>query len=168
MNKLLKTFSIILLIFNVGGCGTGSNNQEKIFNDNKRLMDSGDSYTFSSKTGKITEDHAEIKFSGFSGVYTVWSITSDADVTTKININGNAKDDKFKIIQVNEYKELITLWNGEGATELTISIPKGSSAIKWAGKHASGKVMMELETKSEMKIASQKDLFEGDEFFKKD
>ncbi|MFF2017416.1 hypothetical protein [Paenibacillus sp. NPDC058177] len=166
MNKLLKSFSIILLIFIVGGCGIGSNTQETIFNDNQRLMDSGDSYTFGSKTGKITEDHAEIKFSGFSGVYTVWSIMSDADVTTKINISGNAKNDKFKIIQVNENKELITLWKGEGATELTVSIPKGGSSIKWAGKHASGKVVMQLETNSEMRVASQKDLFEGDEFFK--
>lgn len=157
---------MVLLMLYLGGCDSRTMEQENIFNDDARMMDSGDSYSFGSKLGNVTEKEANIKFSSFSGLYTVWQLNATSDVTTKLSISGNAKRNKFKIIQVNGDSEIYTLWEGEGDKEIVLSIPKGNTAIKWVGKKTSGKVMMQLEPQQGLEVTPQKGLFEDDEFFK--
>ncbi|UMV47319.1 hypothetical protein LMZ02_28340 [Paenibacillus macerans] len=57
------------MIFSIRFCSNGTAQQENIFNDEERLMDSGDSYTFAGKSGDVTEEEAYIKFSGFAGYF---------------------------------------------------------------------------------------------------
>ncbi len=153
------------MIFSIRFCSNGTAQQENIFNDEERLMDSGDSYTFAGKSGDVTEEEAYIKFSGFSGLHTIWHLNTASDVTTKISIRGNADRGKFKIIQVNGNSEIHTLWEGEGDEEIELYLPKGSGAIKWVGQKASGKVTMQLEPQQGLEVTPQKELFEDDEFF---
>ncbi|WP_110934032.1 hypothetical protein [Paenibacillus bouchesdurhonensis] len=165
MNKWIKIFFLAMLMLWLGGCDNRTMEQENIFYDDARMMDSGDSYSFARKLGNVTEKEANIKFSGFSGLYTVWHLHTTSDVTTKISISGTAKQDKFKIIQVNGGSEIHTLWEGEGDQEIVLSIPEGDSAIKWVGKKTSGKVIMQLEPQQGLEVTPQKGLFEDDEFF---
>ncbi|WP_238332894.1 hypothetical protein, partial [Mannheimia haemolytica] len=57
------------MIFSIRFCSNGTAQQENIFNDEERLMDSGDSYTFAGKSGDVIEEEAYIKFSGFAGYF---------------------------------------------------------------------------------------------------
>ncbi|WP_234414295.1 hypothetical protein [Paenibacillus sp. CAA11] len=118
--------------------------QSRIFNDEKRQVESGDSYTFGSKVGEVTNEKAEVSFSGFTGLYSMWDLTSSSELTTTLSISGNIQHGKFKLIEVTPDQQLVTLWEGDGDSKLSVKIPPGTTTIKWVGKRASGKLHLEL------------------------
>ncbi|OZQ64200.1 hypothetical protein CA600_17460 [Paenibacillus sp. VTT E-133280] len=164
MNRSVKLMVIACAILWLGGCGGFASKQENVFNNENRLLEVGDSFTFSNKKGEINEEHAIIQYSGFSGVYTVWRMTSQEDISLKIKIQGNNKRGKFKLIQTIADQQLTTIWSGEKDEEVILNIPKGSSAIKWVGQKAAGELNIQLDTEDGLEVEPQADLFNGELF----
>lgn len=162
LSKWIQIVPLLLLISLLSACG---DDKGKLFQDVERQKDSGDSYSFVNSESEITAESADCKFSRFSGIYTVWEITSTAEAETKLRISGSTKADKFKIIQVDENKELTVLWEGGEEKELDLKLPQGKSAIKFVGNKGSGKVHMDLEPQTGMEVNVTDDMFEGDPFF---
>jgi hypothetical protein len=46
----------------LGGCGGFASKQENVFNNENRLLEVGDRFTFSNKKGEINEEHAIIQY----------------------------------------------------------------------------------------------------------
>lgn len=151
---------ILFIFLGVGGCGSFMNKQKNIFNNEDRLLESADSFTFSSKKGEISADQAVINFRGFSGVYTVWQMTSEYDISLNINVHGNISG-KFKLIQTTEDRQLTTLWTGEKDDDITLKVPKGKSALKWVGQKSAGELTIQFDAQEGLVAEPQADLFKG-------
>jgi cell division protein YceG involved in septum cleavage len=161
LNRPVKTMILILtVLWFVVGCGDVTNKQSEIFDNQVRLMESADSYTFTKKTGDITNEQGVANFSGFSGVYTVWNLTSAYDVTTNLTISGKIERGNFKLIQITSDHQLVTLWEGGEDKDISISIPEGNSAIKWVGQNSAGHVSIQLEQLEGLEVQPQGDLFD--------
>ncbi|OAB45221.1 hypothetical protein [Paenibacillus glacialis] len=159
MNKYSKISLLLLLILILSGCNTSSNSQIKIFDDNKRLAESGDTYTFSSNTGHISDSKANLKYAGFSGVYTIWKINSDGDVGTNMKVNVATKKGDFKIIHVtpDNIVNSIVLEIDDKQQFESLHLSKGDHFIKVVGKNTSGSVDLEIELKKGLLVIPQGD-----------
>ncbi|QSF44230.1 hypothetical protein [Paenibacillus tianjinensis] len=161
MKRTLNLVLIMCTVLWIGGCGVFVNKQEKLFNNENRLLESGDSFTFENKVGEISSKEADFKFSGFSGVFTVWKINSQNNETITIKIEGSINRGKFKLIQTTEDHQLSTIWIGDKEGNITLEIPKGKSALKWVGKKAAGKIKLQFDPPQGLVADPQTDLFEG-------
>ena len=161
MNRSIKTIILLIVLLCLGGCGSG--NQGKIYENEDRLKESGDSYSFSNKVGEVTQEQGDVEFSGFSGVYTAWYLTSTSDTTTQIMISGKIKRGDFKLVQITADDQLITLWEGEGNKDMSITIPEGESSIKWVGRNAAGHITMKLKPQVGLEAQPHGDPFDEKE-----
>lgn len=162
MKKWVRIMPLLLLVSLLSACG---GDKGKLFYDEERQKEPGDSYSFVNSESEITAQSADCKFSRFSGIYTVWEITSSAGAKTKLRISGSTKADKFKIIQVDDNKELTVLWEGGEEKELDLKLPQGKSLIKFVGNKGSGNVHMDLEPQTGMEVNVTDDMFEDDPLF---
>ncbi|WP_157261263.1 hypothetical protein [Paenibacillus wynnii] len=161
MNRSVKVIILLLVLFCLGGCDSGT--QGVIFENEDRLKESGDSYSFSNKVGEITSEQGQVEFSGFSGVYTALYLNSTSDTTTQIMISGKIRRGDFKLIQITADHQLITLWEGEGNKDMSITVPAGEGSIKWVGRNAAGHITMKLVPQVGLEAQPHGDLFDEEE-----
>jgi len=63
----------------ITSCSFVTNYQKSIFDDENKIADEGDSYTYSTRQGKSAGNEANIKFASFSGMDTIFEITSTGE-----------------------------------------------------------------------------------------
>lgn len=164
MNQSLKflqaTMLALLLIVFLGGCDAMNNKQSKIYKDEVAQLQQGDSYTFGNKLGEIEDEKANISFTKFTGLYSLWDVTSSVEQTITLKITGNIQQGDFKIIAVTPDHKVVKIWEGEGDAEKSLEVHSGTTVIKWVGKRASGKLSLELAPQAEIQSKARSDLFE--------
>lgn len=164
MSLKFRIGSVILLLITVGslvGC-SATQNKMSIYSNEERLIETEDNYTFVHKTGKITAKEGAVKFRGFTGLYSAWHLTSDSDRPLKIKITGRVKFGNFKLIHVTAGNKVETIWKGGKETEVTVSVPKGSSTLKWVGQKATGKITITLEPQEGLIVVPTTDFTDDD------
>lgn len=75
--KLLACGWLLLLVVAMTGCAAGQD-KTNLFDDNAKIAQAGDSYTFVNRQGLDNNDainQVNIKYDGFSGDQTIWTLT---------------------------------------------------------------------------------------------
>lgn len=165
VNKSRKVFLItplliLLIIVFLGGCDAMNNAQSKIYKDEKAQLKQGDSYTFGNKLGEIQDGKTNISFTGFTGLYSLWDVTSSVEQTVTLKITGSIQKGDFKIIAVTPDHKIIKIWEDEGDSDISLQVHPGTTVIKWVGKRASGKLNLELAPQTGIQSKARSDLFE--------
>lgn len=158
--KIVLAF-ILLSLFIISGCTFRSTKvvQEDVYTNNDRLMQQSDmfSYSNSSKNSR-SEKELSLEFIRFSGVNTLWVVSSDTEQELKIDIDQQISDGKFKTIVVshdNENNKINVMSEGSQAKTASITLkPSTEYRIKIVGSKAKGNIKMELSSEHDIHFTS--------------
>lgn len=129
--------TIILLIGLLAACG-GSKAQQHLYDDDSRIAEQGDSYTYATKADLTENEHTNARFSGFSGADTVWYLEVGAETTIHMQHNLDIRSGKLKLVLVAPDDRVTVISDQSGEGNLEIPLDKGNSRIKLVGQKASG------------------------------
>jgi outer membrane lipoprotein-sorting protein len=159
--KIVLAF-ILLSLFIISGCTFRSTKvvQEDVYTNNDRLMQQSDtfSYSNSSKNSRL-EKELSLEFIMFSGVNTLWVVSSDTEQELKIDIDQQISDGKFKTIVVSDDKKTreINVLNEGSSQGMSASIsikPNTKYYIKIVGSQAKGNIKMELSSENDIHLTA--------------
>ena len=125
MNKILV---LIICLFSLSGCIYISENK-MIFDDNKKIVEEGDMYTYIDRIGEVLDDGASLEVKGFYGTDTIYTFDSIEELS--ITVTQVVQKGKFKVVLINPENEIIIL---NGTTSITLSV--GKYRIKLVGENA--------------------------------
>lgn len=141
-NKKICSLAILLILATIlcTGCLKISSFQKSIYNDDSKISETGDSYSFVSISGNFINNELAIGFKGFSGKKTVWKLQAKENCTFDIDCNTGINSGKFKICIVDADKKVSTIAEGSKIEKLTIDIKAGTNYLKIVGYEANGKL----------------------------
>lgn len=152
---------ILLSLFTLSGCTFNSTKvvQEDVYTNNDRLVQQSDTFSYSNSEKKSrSEKELSLEFIMFSGVNTLWEVSSDTEQELKIDIDQQISDGKFKIIVVshdNENNKINVLSEGSQAETASITLkPTTEYRIKIVGSKAKGNIKMELSSEQDVHLTA--------------
>lgn len=149
-NKLALIALATLVAVVITGCSPVTNHhrivdyQKNVFDDENKIVVQGDSYTYSTKKGKCIGNEADLKFASFSGMDTIFKITSDGQNDVVINFEAVITKGDFKVVLITPDDEVINILHGTKKGSETIALKEGTSRIKLVGKNANGKIRIKI------------------------
>lgn len=158
--KIVLAF-ILLSLFIISGCTFRSTKvvQEDVYTNNDRLMQQSDTFSYSnSSKNSRSEKELSLEFIRFSGVNTLWVVSSDTEQELKIDIDQQISDGKFKTIVVshdNENNKINVMSEGSQAKTASITLkPSTEYRIKIVGSKAKGNIKMELSSENDIHLTA--------------
>ena len=145
-NKLVLGILVMLAIMINAGCSSVVSHQDSIFDNDSKIIAQGDSHTYKSRLGNITDKETEIKFNSFSGSDTIYRIISDGESDAIFNFSSISDKGDFKVVLITADDEIINIVNGRGEGSESISIEDGTSRVKLIGKKAKGEIKLKIES----------------------
>lgn len=145
-NKLVLGILVMLAIMINAGCSSVVSHQDSIFGNDSKIIAEGDSHTYKSRLGNITDKGTEIKFNSFSGSDTIYRIISDGESDAIFNFSSISDKGDFKVVLITADDEIINIVNGTGEGSESISIEDGTSRVKLIGKKAKGEIKLKIES----------------------
>lgn len=139
------------------GCGNtiGMATSTNSYNNEKVLAKDSSSYNYWEKEGTADETSADINFF-FSGNDVIWKIDSEKDTDLQCSYDINISSGKFKIIEITDDKNIVTLWENTDSSEnsgnFPIHLSTGTSRIKIVGKKAQGTATLSLADNSDVQV----------------
>lgn len=112
-------------------------NQRNIYNDDLKIIDQGDSYSFLYKEDISQGNSVDLKFK-FIGSDTLWEIETNNEATLNIKYNSNISSGKFKVVLITPENEIINILNESDSGQKEIKLTNGKSRIKMVGLDAEG------------------------------
>ncbi|SHE80315.1 hypothetical protein SAMN02745195_01155 [Thermoanaerobacter uzonensis DSM 18761] len=147
MNKFLHQFILLFLVMSIFcRCSNISSYQKEIYNDNAKIINQGDSYTFLNRVGDIKDNNLKIVYSGFYGMETIWEVESEGKGTVTIKFDSKVDKGKFKLVFITPENKVINVFEQSGKGEKTIQTEKGKSRIKIVGNNAKGQIEINIKT----------------------
>ena len=119
-------------------------NQKYIYNDDLKIMDQGDSYSFSYKEGICEGNTVDLKFK-FTGSNTLWDIETNNEAVINIDYSANISDGKFKVILITPENEIINVLEQSDSGKKEIKLKNGTSRIKMVALDAKGSLILNIE-----------------------
>lgn len=156
-NKILLFIGLLILLEIIVSCGFNVW-QKNIYNNNKKIVQQGDSPTYNSRTGnENSNDKINWNYSGFSGDDTIWILKPKEDGEITINYDSTVKNGNFKVALVNPKKEEIeTILEGTEEGNKTIKLLKEEEyRIKIVGKNAEGDIKLSVNENKNVEITSK-------------
>lgn len=137
--------------------------QKNIYNNNYKLVQQGDSYTYKNKIGpQNSSNEIDLKYSGFSGDDTIWILNAHKDGEITLNYNSTVNSGDFKLVLINSQKEIENILEGTEQGDKTIKLTKGECRLKIVGRNAEGEVKLSINDESkntDISSISHSDLF---------
>lgn len=151
-NKVFVGISIVFLISIVNGCGVivkneKHDNSKKIeeYNDNSKIEQNREDYTFIDRSRSMNSNNKiDCKYSGFSGIWTIWilNVKEDSDVT--INYDSKVNSGDCKLVLVKPETDIQNIVEGTGQGNKSTRLTKGEYRIKSVGKNAEGEINLSI------------------------
>ena len=161
-NKFLLGFCIIFLIGIMCGCGLSNqnkntnNNQENMYNNNDKIVQEDNNYTYITYKNPRKNNEIEIQYSGFSGIDTICFLEAKEDTEMTFNYDSTVDKGKFKAVLINPKNEVETISEGTEQSSKTIKLTKGKYSFKNVGANADGKITISISSNSNVKIIEDK------------
>lgn len=137
----------ILFALLLNGC-TNHNKviQEEVYSNNDRLVGQADTFSYSDrKQIKQTTEQLSLEFAIFTGVNTMWKISTDEEMELELQINQQLDDGDFKTILVSQGQEVSILCEGDQSQTTSIQLqPNKEYRIKIVGSQAKGNIDITL------------------------
>ena len=145
-NKLLLGALAILVAMAITSYNSVTNYQKGIFDDENKIAEEGDSYTYSIRQGKSAGNEANIKFTSFWGMDTVFEITSAGENDVVFNFESVIDNGDFKVVLITPDNEVVNILEGTKKVSETISLKDGTSRIKLVGRKARGEIKIKIDS----------------------
>ena len=145
-NKLVLGILVMLAIMNITGCSSVANYKNSIFDDESKIINQGDSYTYLTRLGKSIGNEAGIEFTSFSGTDTIYRIVSDGENAVVFSFESIVDKGDFKVVLITPDDEVINIVDGIKEGSETILLKEGTSRIKLVGKKAKGEIKLKIES----------------------
>lgn len=136
----------MLVILLLNGCTNNNVIQEEVYSNNDRLARQADTFSYSdSKKIQQSTEQLSLEFAIFTGVNTMWKISTDEEMELELQINQNLDSGEFKTIVVSQDKEVSVLCEGNQSQMSSIQLqPNKEYRIKIVGSQAKGNVDITL------------------------
>lgn len=146
-------FIIIIVIFKDRFIGDkyASDYQKSIYDDNGKIVDSANSFSYANFTGSEESGMFKCSFR-FTGVDTFYELKSDEAVSVSINYNMKVSSGNLKLVIINPNNVVTVLQEGTGKEERKIEIIQGVSRLKIVGNDAIGKLQISVQSQENVKI----------------
>lgn len=131
-------------------------NQKYIYNDDLKIMNQGDSYSFSYKEGICEGNTVDLKFK-FTGSNTLWDIETNNEAVINIDYSANISDGKFKVILITPENEIINVLEQSDSGEKEIELKNGKSRIKIIGLDAEGSLKLNIEENEQIILTGKEE-----------
>lgn len=151
-NKLILGIFIVLTIMIITSCSSVVNYQNSIFQDENKIVENVDSYTYRSRIGKSRGNKYDVKFASFSGMDTIYKIKSDGENDVVFAFESVIEDGEFKVVLITPDDEIINLVNGTKEGNERIKIKEGVNRIKLVGKKAKGEIKLKIDSGEDIAI----------------
>ncbi|HAO61966.1 MAG TPA: hypothetical protein DCQ90_08720 [Erysipelotrichaceae bacterium] len=144
MISRIKTILLILLIGLVSGCSQLNSYQAGIYDDDAKIANQGDSYTFANRLGSIKETSLHLEFGGFYGKQTVWTIEANEKGIVWLDVEIKLDGGRFKICLVDANREVTVIAENETDEVIQVEVPQGKNYLVLVGKNAKGNARISL------------------------
>lgn len=145
LKSFILIFISIIITSSLIGC-SADNEKNDIYDDNERIAQAGDSFSFYKRIGETSDKKADLKYSRFSGVQTIWAIETDGNSDINITYDSLVSSGKFKVVLVTPDKEVINIVEQSGKDTHNYVTIKGRYSIKFVGLNANGNIQIDLST----------------------
>lgn len=129
---LLNLFLVVLLF----GCSTVAI-QRDLFDKDDEIVKQGDSYTYQSRLGTVTENTANLSFKSFSGAETIFTF-EDLQILN-IELSFEVSKGRFKVVLIDPNDEITIIDDS-----VVINLLEGEYRIKIVGEDATGNIDMTI------------------------
>ena len=142
------------------GCGLSNkdknNSQENMYNNNNKIVQEDNNYTYMTCKSTRKNNEIEIKYSGFSGIDTIYILEAKEDTEITFNYDSTVDKGKFKAVLINHKNEVETILEGSEESSKTIKLAKGQYSFRNVGANADGKTTISISSNSNVKITEDK------------
>jgi len=146
MNKKYKVLLPLILGFLsliLSGCVIGLD-KEDIYDDNDKINNEGDSYSFHHQYMSIGKSHLDLEYSKFYGAATVWSLYSEKDSVIDIEFDSVVETGRFKLVIVDEDNNVIDVLENSIKGNQQIKTSVGKYLIKIVGDNSKGEIKINI------------------------
>lgn len=124
-----------------------------IYNNDNKIAGQSDNCIFESKIdARTSSNEINIKYSGFTGMNTIWILEVKEDSEISFNFDSTVDMGEFKVVSVSTKKEIENLLEGIGEENKTIKLAKGKYTIKLVGRKATGKIKLSINKSQKVNI----------------
>ena len=122
------------------------NYSPSIVDDETRMLQTGDSYFYKSRSIDSSDEQADCSFTSFSGLETLYVLECEMCEQITISINASVDTNRFKVVLVNHtQQEVVTLSQGTNQSRKTVSLQAGRFSLKLVGYDATGSATVILD-----------------------
>lgn len=136
---VLTGLLVLALSGSLTGCGVGAK-QQSVYDDDAQIAAQGDSYSFSKRTGTLSENELSLEYRRFYGVQTVWAFEPEGSEEVRLEYGADVQKGKFKLVLVTPDQAVQVLLAESGQGSMKMTLPPGRCAVKIVGHNASGRI----------------------------
>lgn len=129
--------------------------QKSIYNDNSKIVNSGDSYTFLTNTNDINGNTLTESFNKFTGMVTVYDLKTDEDSTIRVDFKSDISSGDFKIVLIDPNDNVTDILEKSDSLDQEIEISSGKSRIKIVGYNAKGNINLTVSSDNDVRIVAK-------------
>lgn len=104
-----------------------------------------------------SNDKIDIKYSGFYGTDTVWTLESKQEGEVAFEYNSIVISGDFKAVVINPKNEVDTILTGNKQGNKTLKLENGKYIFKIVGRNAKGEATISVNGNQNVKIVKQTD-----------
>lgn len=142
----------------LGGCAPSRH--AAIYDDDARICDNADSYTFVNYRGGIDPEGGEVEldFAGFTGKYTLWNLYTDGEAGATLSGEVAVGSEPYRLVMVTPEDDVVEILEGSGTVDEQLELADGRTRLVMLEKNAKGSVALELEASDSAKVDISSDL----------
>lgn len=129
--------------------------QKSIYNDNSKIVNSADSYTFLTNTNDINGNTLTESFNKFTGMVTVYDLKTNEDSTIKVDFKTDISSGNFKIVLIDPNDNVTDILEKSASVNKEIELPSGKSRIKIVGYNAKGNINLTVSSDNDVIVVAK-------------
>lgn len=146
--KLFACGLFLLLIVAMTGCAVIGQDKLNLFDDESKIAQDGDSYTFVNRQGlddSDAENQVGVRYDGFTGDQTLWTLDVKEDTTAAFDIDSQIDRGEFKAVLVTPDQRVVIVASGNQQGLKSLSLTQGRYAFKIVGRKAGGQIKISIQ-----------------------
>lgn len=147
MNRNRFVIALLLLmsmVLAISGCQYTQPYKLSFYEDDARIAQTYDSYSFTDRVGRTVANDLEMQFTSFTGKRTIWLIAAGQDCVLVMDVNNNIEEGKFKVCLISPDREVKTISEGSQSGILDLEVSRGENILSIVGSEAGGEIDMTL------------------------
>lgn len=162
MKKIIGVMFLLFTLVFIAGCQNTKENSTNIFNDEKKIATTEDSFKFYDTKEELFNDHTLKTQTKFEGINTLWLLTATKDDTITISYNVKTTAGKLKLVLVDAKQTVTTIFDGTKNDTFTGKIKAGENKLRLIGQDATATLDITVQTDEQTSIKKYDSLDELD------